>query len=259
MRRNDQSITLTRVADGSASERDRARAEAYVACSPDAERRLDRQALVVTLARAGGPELSEDVRRSLAADGRRRRGTAPRSARLGPALAVACGVVVALAGVSAWRLADTAGPHTPLTVTQLARLALGSATAPPPRRNPNDGVVLQARLGGVTFPDYEHQLHARASGQRRDLLGTRTVETVYYMLRSGARLSYSVVSGPSLPLPPPVRELAVAGVRLRVYHEHGLNAVVLVRHGRTCVLAGSVPSATIVTLAAAPLLQPSRA
>jgi hypothetical protein len=245
-------VRLTRLADGSATERDRAWGEAYLASSADGHQELDRQRLVVTLARAGGPMVSEELRQSLSAATPQRRGQ--RSLRLSPLL-VLCAVVVALAGVAAWRLLAPPGGKAPPTISQMARLAFRGATEPAPQPDPANHALLRAKLGAVTFPDYEGDLHVRASGRRRDLIGARTVETVYYTLRTGARLSYSIVSGPSLALPRAERELTVAGVRLRIYREHRLNAVALVRHGRTCVLAGAVPPDTIVDLAAAPLLQ----
>jgi hypothetical protein len=45
----------------------------------------------------------------------------------------------------------------------------------------------------------------------------------------------------------------VSGVRIQSYAVEGLSAVMLLRRGHTCVLAGVVPSRTLIALAAAPL------
>jgi hypothetical protein len=161
-------------------------------------------------------------------------------------------LLIGATGVGVWRLAAGTGQTSP-NVVQIAKLAFQAPTSPGPRPNPTDPTLLQEQFGGVTFPDYQRRFGVRASGQRTDVTGGRTVQTVYYRLGDNAPVSYSVVSGSSLIIPPSAREVTVAGVRIHSYTRGGLSFVTLVRHGRTCVLAGTVPTRTLVALAAAPL------
>ena len=88
-----------------------------------------------------------------------------------------------------------------------------------------------------------------------DLTGRRTVRTVYYALGSGARISYSIVSGRTLTTPPNADRLSRRQRVARTNKQGGLTVVTLVRHGRTYVLAGEVPARVVVALATAPLLK----
>lgn len=161
-------------------------------------------------------------------------------------------LLIGAVGVGVWRLAAGTAQTSP-SVVQIANLAFRAPTSPGPPPNSADPTLLREQFGGVTFPDYQRRFGVKASGQRRDVTGGRTVQTVYYRLGHTPPISYSVVSGSSLTIPPSAREVTVAGVRIHSYTRDGLSFVTLVRHGRTCVLAGRVPTRTLVALAAAPL------
>jgi hypothetical protein len=248
---------LVRLADGSARRRDRAAFDSYSGLPAEANALLARQRQVATRLRAGGPAISPGLLRKLdAAAGTRSHPRArPRAPWLAlrPRPAFACAVLLVLAGLGGWRaIAGSAGSAP--TIARIAMLADNPATGPAPRRNPVRPTLLREVFGGVTFPDYGARFGVRASGQRTDDIGGRTIETVYYRLRGGERVSYSVVSGAWLKPPPSAPTVTVAGIAIRSYTEHGLSFVTLVRQGRTCVLAGLVPARTMVALAAAPLL-----
>jgi hypothetical protein len=248
---------LARLADGSIREDERATLEHKAITSPDALQQLESQRRVVQTLRAGGPELPPDVRHLLVLAALERDLTPSRPRAFRPAIGVACIVAAAVIGLMASRLVGREGAVRPLTIQQAALLALRPSTGAPPPANPSDADVLRASFGGVTFPNYENGFHARPSGQRMDVADGREVRTVYYSLRPGQRVSYSVVAGPPLGSNLQAAHLTAAGVRLRVFSERGLNAVTLVRDGRTCVLAGGVAPRVLVALAAAPLLRVS--
>jgi hypothetical protein len=258
---------FVRLVDGSLPERERAAAEAYLARDPETRRELARQRRLLAGLRAGRPAMPETLGRRIDEagqsrlgqnshqNGRYRHGVGARRRPLGaPQLAVcAIAVVVVLVAVAAWRFGVVAiGGNAP-SVSQTAMLALRPATDPPPPPDAAHPTLLREQFGGVTFPDYRAQFAADATGQRTDPADGRTIRTVYYTLRGGTRISYSVISGRALVPPASARRLKVAGVTLRSYAANGLSIVTLVRHGRTCVLAGKVALPTIVALASAPL------
>jgi hypothetical protein len=252
---------LARLADGSLPPRQRVELEEYVAGSYEARWLLARQRHVVSALSGGGPATSPEFRHLLAIaelsreDGAQRPARRP-SPRLALALTVVAMVIVVAAGVKVF---GNGGSSSSPTIASTALLAFHQPTGPAPVANPRDPSLLEARLGGVTFPNYARSFGARASGERTDLTDGRTVRTVYYTLRDGARISYSVLSGPALGEPSSMREQTVRGIPLRMYTEHGLQVVALVRHGSTCVLAGKVAAGTMAALASAPLTSGSRA
>ena len=254
---------LARHADGSLPARELKQTDAYLARSADARRLLERQRRVAFTLRGSGPETPAELRHLLAIAtlsrvnsyaGARRR-SRRRSLRL--VTAVTCAMSAALI-VTLTVLSGTAGGRLP-TIAGTGLLAFRQPTASAPPANPRYPYLLQAQLGGVTFPDYEPSFGARASGQRTDVTQRRTVRTVYYTLRDGAKISYSVLSGPALEAPASTRRLSVAGVHLWIDRERGLQIVALVRNGRTCVLAGAIPRKLLTALAVAPLLSARRA
>ena len=137
-------------------------------------------------------------------------------------------------------------------------LAFSQPTSAAPQPSAGQPSSLYEQFAGVTFPDYQQGFGVHAWGQRTNVTGGRMIRTVYYRLPDGVPISYSVVSGPSLRVPTSVRQVIVSGVRITIYTTHRLSFVTLVRAGRTCVLAGPVAARTVLALAAAPLLTPSR-
>jgi hypothetical protein len=108
--------------------------------------------------------------------------------------------------------------------------------------------------GGVTFPNYAH-LNVVATGKLTNRIDGRPALTVFYRLRDGEQMSYTVFSGQPVPRPRAARQVYYGGVPLNVYRtSDGLSVVTLVRHGRTCVLAARTPEDTVLALAAEPVL-----
>lgn len=255
---------LTRLADGSGRARDRVAFESYAATSPAAGQQLERQRRVAALLRAGGPQMPPDLRRRLLAEppgrttaGSRRHARRSPASVWAPAVVVACALLVAVLATGAWRV-TAGGVPAPPTIARVAMLARRDPTSPPPHPVAGPPGSVSEQFAGVTFPDYQRSFGVNAWGQRTDLTGNRTIRTVYYRLRDGVPISYSIVSGAALPVPPSPRHVIVAGVRITSYTKDRLSFVTLVRGGRTCVLAGAVPTRTVLALAAAPLLTPGR-
>jgi hypothetical protein len=245
---------LTRMVDGRARDDDRSTLAACAMRSPNALDEFTRQRRVVTALRSGGPRLPAGLRLRLAETG-----MGEPAVRRGPArsawgvTAVAAGCLLA-ATVSFFALAAGGVGRSGLPpVAQIAMLALRSPTSPPPTVSHTDPGSLETRFAGVQFPAYERQFNTAAVGWRIDSPEGRTVETVYYRTRRRQTISYSVVSGSSLPVRRPTAQAIVDRVPIRVYRARGLSYVVLVRDRRTCILAGRVPSSLLVALAAAPL------
>jgi hypothetical protein len=93
-----------------------------------------------------------------------------------------------------------------------------------------------------------------ADGARLDRIGGRPALTVFYRLRDGARLSYTVFSGSPVSRPTAAKAVVFEGVPLHSFSTpSGLQVVTLVRFGRTCVLAARTSRDTLLALAAAPV------
>ena len=123
----------------------------------------------------------------------------------------------------------------PAMETAFRAFSRGEAVVPPP--------------GELIFQD-----QARGIEQRTDRIGGRPALTVFYRLRDGTRLSYTVFSGRPVPRPAFARSVVYQGVPLHVFRtRNGLSVVTLVRFGRTCVLAARTPPSVVLGLAAAPV------
>lgn len=246
--------TLARLADGSLNETDRVAVEAYVAETPEAQVRLARQRRVASALRAGGPILSSQARAELDALAERRlpRGSRRQARSVRPALGIAVVAAVGIAVLTVVLLGGGKGAAAP-SITKTALLAYSPPTEAAPRADPIHPRLLRATFAGITLPNYESRFGVRAIGRRTDEFGDRKLLTVYYRLRNGEPMSYSIVSGTALATPRQATLVTFRGVQIRGYSDHGLGIVTLVRHGRTCVLAGKVGVGTLVALAEAPL------
>ncbi len=222
---------LVGLADDALAGRARDRAEARVRSIPDGERLIERQRRVT---RALGAGLDAPPRAAPA----RTRQAAPRLVLAGALAAVLVAVAVLFP------------QGEPSTVERAAELAQVRPTGPPP---PSSGAVLRADVDGVAFPAWEREFGWREIGMRRDELGGRPTETVYYE-HEGHTIAYTIVSGPALPAPEDARVVRRDGLEIAVYHDpgHGGHDVaVFERDGRTCVLAGHVKKlSTLLELAA---------
>jgi anti-sigma factor RsiW len=241
---------LAQLADGSLPDRDRQLVEKYVASSPAARERLERQRRVIAALRSGGPEMPDSLRASLM-PGAAGRARVWRSRSIVPRSVIAIGMAAAVVALIVVVAATQSGSGTP-SISEAAQLALKSPTHVAPSADPRDRSLLQARFAGITFPDYR-KFRVSASGERADRLGDRDVRTVYYRLGDGASMSYSVVDGLPLPLPDSARLVVFEGVEMHTFRDRSLQVVTLVRRGRTCVLAAKTSARRLELLAAAPV------
>ncbi len=252
---------ITRLVDDAVGEGDRPGAEAWMRDHPDVRSAVAAQRRVVAELQASGPEVpghlvakmqarvAEAYGSSAAATGVRakngRRFSVWRPAILAPVIvcaAVVVAIVIAVGGV--------AGSEP--SVTGAAQLAYAPSTGPAPAAR--DVRFLDVSYGGVTFPNYQRAFGAVAIGRRLDRLGGRPALTVFYRLRDGTRLSYTVFSGRAVPRPSDAVTTVYEGVVLHTLMTHSKLAVVtLVRFGRTCVLAAPTSRDAVLALAAEPI------
>jgi hypothetical protein len=161
-----------------------------------------------------------------------------------PALAAVCAAVAVL-------LIGIGGGGSRPSIPAAARLALAPSTGPAPAAR--NARYLDVSYAGVTYPSYA-RFQVPPTGVRRDRIGGRPALTVFYRLRNGARMSYTVFAGKPIGLPPSARRVVFDGVPLTTFSTRpGLAVVTLVRFGRTCVLAGPTPRDVLLALAAAPV------
>jgi hypothetical protein len=224
---------LVRLADGALTGAARERVEVRLRAIPDGERRLERQ---------------RRVRRALSA-GEKLPPLHPAGERPTPRPFPRLVIGGAVAAVVAFLV--VLGSHDPRpTAERAAAISQLPATDPAPAAS---GPVLRAELDGVQFPEWGRRFGWHATGMRRDELGGRQTETVFYE-HMGHRLAYTVVSGPPLARPAGARTVERDGLRMSVYRDpaHGGHDVaVFERGGRTCVLAGHVLRvSTLLELAA---------
>jgi len=251
---------LTRLADGSLPETERARVQARIAASPELQARLREQQRAVSLVNATGEiaapaslrasvaQLTDTTsrpgaRRPTAADRRRTAFWRPRAS-----IGIVALAVILIAVVSTVLHGQTAP-----TVGSTARLALARATGPAPSVSTTDHDLLSVRptgARGIPFPSYDSS-NWQATGVRHDTLDGRHVTTVFYSA-AGARVGYAIVSGPALTMPGGSTVRGPTGVRYVFDSSEGAQIVTWRRDGHTCVIAGrSVSRRTLLALAAA--------
>ncbi len=162
-------------------------------------------------------------------------------------LAGAAAVLAAAAAVLVLVLGSGGRPAP--TVLEASRLALAPATLPSPAENPHDGAKLDASVEGLAYPYWGGQRGWPATGSRHDRLSGRSITTVFYATRSGARVGYAIVAGRPLAEPSSGSQLVRGGVRFHVLDAHGATVVTWREAGHTCILAGrGVPVAAMVRL-----------
>jgi hypothetical protein len=246
---------LTRLADGSLPDGERARLRERVAGSPELQARLGEQEHAVSLMRSTEEVVAPASLRAAVSgltEGRDggRSGARRRMPWAVPRLVVPA--AVALACVTAAIVILTGGAGAP-TVRQTAHVALAAAVTGPPAADASDHERLAVRQSGIPFPSYAGSRTWRASGTRTDTLSGRRVTTVFYTSAGGARVGYAIVSGAAL-TPPAGRVVTGGGIRYVIAPADGGRGRLITwrRAGHTCVIAGrGVSTATLLRLAAA--------
>lgn len=254
----EQAHAITRLVDDSLDDAERAAVEEWANQRPEIRRQVALQRRVAQELRSGGPAVPDGLLETVQARPRApARPVARRSTdwRRAPWLrrrsAVGAAGVLALAAVVVGLVIGISAGSSP-SIPGAAKLAFAPATQPAPAAKSSK--LLDVSYGGVTYPNYSQQFGAVPTGRRVDRIGGRPALTVYYRLRDGTRLSYTVFSGKPVALPADAKAVAFDGVPLRVFSTpSGLSVVTLVRFGRTCVLAAPTGRDTVLSLAAAPI------
>jgi hypothetical protein len=171
--------------------------------------------------------IERDRAAASAAVSRRRRGGLAAVAVAGLAAVAAVLAIVLPAGTPG-------GP----SISQAAGLSLRGAARPAPA-TAGPG-ILDARLGEISFPDWQGSFGWRAVGSRTDTLGGRTALTVYYA-RGTSRIAYTILD------PPALSERTGAVMRLGQRELHVMRVgqrTVVSWHEQdsTCILASSTAS-----------------
>ena len=233
---------LARLADGTLDPADRERVQRRVAAAPEREARLHEQRRAVAAARSvaqleRAPLALRMEHRILTAHARRR------------VPVVGLGLASA-AGALAWTIVGLGGGQAALTVAEAATIAARPATALV-TEPPDDHVTLpRVRAAGLPFPYWEDRFGWHATGTRTDVVGGRTLTTVFYR-RGTEHIAYTIVPGDALPPAVGAHTAARAGTILATSMTGGRQVVTWLRQGHTCVLSGrGVPVAALAKLAA---------
>jgi len=170
-----------------------------------------------------------------------------RRRRLGLAGSLAAVTAAAVAAVVI-SLGGTAEPGVLATV----QLAGKGPVLPAPKHDPARPALLQAKIDGLPFPDWNRQFQWRASGARRDRLEGRDATTVYYDSPLGARLAYTILGGDKIKPPDGARTVNMRGTDFHVLYRGNRRIVVWDRAGHTCVMTAPavVPEQRLLDLAA---------
>jgi hypothetical protein len=165
-------------------------------------------------------------------------------------LAAAGAMVVAAVAVALLVNAGRTGSGSAPSARAAALLALQRPTMAAPHESASNRAQLTAAVDGVAFPYWEEGLGWRSVGARSDRVAGRTVSTVFYADPRGQRIGYAIVGG----TPPPALAGGVVtrrrGTVYRLLSVDGAGAVVWLRDGHLCVVAGrGVDGATLLRLA----------
>jgi hypothetical protein len=157
---------------------------------------------------------------------------------------------VAAAAVAA--LVITLGGTSAPSVLATASLAGPGPTLPAPKPDPHNGALLQTRIDGLPFPDWNPDFRWRASGAREDQIDGRRATTVYYDDPRGMRAAYTILGGDAIEPPQEAREVDIRGESYYVMNRGDHRIVVWDRDGHTCVMTApaSVPESRLLALAA---------
>jgi hypothetical protein len=234
---------LAALADGTLRGRARARLLAEIGRSPELAARYEKQRRAVAALRTVDDRAPAWLRARVEPErGRRRRGF-PVSLPLAGGLAAGAAFAVILALVLP---GGAGGPG----VVEAAELAAQPAQAPAPRPVPDEPALLDARAGGLAFPNWAEKFGWRATGRRVDEIDGRTAVTVFYE-KEGRRIGYTILSGDPVDPPDEASTANREGVILRGLSADGRVIVTWPRGGHTCVLSGTgVEASTLLDLAA---------
>jgi hypothetical protein len=146
-------------------------------------------------------------------------------------------------------LATSGGGSSTLTLHTAVALTQRPATMPAPSEGADGDETLAAHVEGVAFPYWEDR-GWRATGERVDRAGGRTVTTVFYHGPRGQWVGYAIVAGTPPPSVSGGHVITRGDVPYRFTVTNGVKVMTWLRNGRLCVVAGhGVSNATLLSLA----------
>lgn len=204
---------LVALADDNLDAARRAEVQARVAADPVlADALSEQRCALALLATAGAVPMPPALRARVEEIGAQRRSRTRRRLRLRLWLP-AFGAAMATASAAIVLMVAGGGPG----VEDVIDAAVRPATAEASPREQIDGLV---------FPSYPEW---RATGARTDVIGGRTMRTVFYE-REGRKIAYTIVARPALP----------GGEKRRLLEIDGRPAVQWTKDGHTCLISGDV-------------------
>jgi hypothetical protein len=137
-------------------------------------------------------------------------------------------------------------------VLATVQLAGKGPVLPAPKTDPARPALLQTKIAGLPFPDWNAQFQWKAVGARRDEIQGRDTVTVYYDSARGARAAYTIVGGAALEPPDGARTVRLRGNSFYLVNRGAQRIVVWDRAGHTCVMSAPavVPEERLLDLAA---------
>lgn len=210
------------------------------------ERQLAERGRVLIAAAVAETSAPLALRERIERDRERARPVARRR-RLGLAASFA-----AVAAVAATAIVISLGSTEAPGVLATVQLAGKGPVLPAPKHDPSNPALLQTKIEGLPFPDWDSKFQWRAVGARRDEIEGREAATVYYDSVMGARIAYTILGGDAVPAPDGAREATLRGTRLYVLNRGDQQIVVWYRAGHTCVMSAppGVPEQRLLDLAA---------
>jgi hypothetical protein len=178
------------------------------------------------------------------------RSRAPFWRRHGRGLLAAAGAVAAFATIAIGL--PTGSDEVAPSLDSVEAVAQLDPTGAPPAPLGGSPPVLDAKVGGLQFPDWETKFGWRAVGRRTDDLSGRAVTTIFYRNPDGARLGYAVVSGDAVGGDPAGQQVMRNGKVYTVATGGERTVVTWTQQGHTCVIVApsTVPHSRLVDLAA---------
>jgi hypothetical protein len=162
------------------------------------------------------------------------------------------GSVAAVAAAAVVALVISVGGTPAPEVLATVQLAGKGPALPAPRHDPANPALLQAKIEGLPFPDWNQKFQWRAAGARTDRIDGRDAKTVYYDNPTGARLAYTIVGGKAIAPPDGARTVHLRGKDFHFMMRGNQRVVVWDRAGHTCVMTAPaiVPEERLLDLAA---------
>lgn len=162
------------------------------------------------------------------------------------------GSLAAVVAAAAAALVISLGGASAPSVLATVALASHGPSLPAPKKDTANTALLQTKIEGLPFPNWEDHFRWRASGARRDEIEGRRATTVYYQSPLGASAAYTILGGSSIKVPEDAKAVDVRGQTYYVMNRGSKRIVVWNRDGHTCVMSAprSVPDSKLLDLAA---------